>query len=80
MVINGYSTEEAIEKVTAVPVLARSETASATGESIDADEQTKGSGAYKEEERLIHELKEYVEELKESNLEKDRRIAEMEVV
>ena len=78
-VINGYSIEEAIEKVTAVPVLARSETASATGESIDADEQTKRlQELIRKKNGLIHELKEYVEELKESNLEKDRRIAEME--
>ncbi|MCC7576190.1 MAG: DUF460 domain-containing protein [Methanomethylovorans sp.] len=78
-VINGYSIEEAIEKVTAVPVPTRSETTSATGDSIDADEQTKRlQELIRQKNGLINELKEYVEELKEANLEKDRRIAEME--
>lgn len=78
-VINGYSIEEAIEKVTAVRVPARSETASATGESIDADEQTKRlQELIRQKNSLINELKEYVKDLKEANLEKDRRIAEME--
>lgn len=78
-VINGDSIEEAIEKVTAVPVPAKSETASAAGESIDVDEQTKRlQELVRQKNGMIHELKEYVQELKESNAGKDRRIAEME--
>jgi len=78
-VINGYSIEEAIEKVTAVPVPLRPETASASGESIDADEQTKKLQELIRQKNIkIHELKEYVQELKGLNSEKDRSIAEME--
>ncbi len=78
-VINGDSIEEAIEKVTAVPVPTRYEAASAPGEKIDADEQTKRlQELVRQKNGLIHELKEYVQELKESNSGKDWRIAEME--
>ncbi len=78
-VVNGCSIEEAIEKVTAVRIPARSEPAPAAGDGIDTDEQTKRlQELIRQKNGLIHELKEYVRKLKESNLEKDRLIAEME--
>lgn len=78
-VVNGDSIEEAIEKVTAVPVPVKSEAASAPVESIDADEHTKRlQELVRQKNGMIHELKEYVQELKEANAGKDRRIAEVE--
>nr|WP_321420658.1 DUF460 domain-containing protein [uncultured Methanomethylovorans sp.] len=77
-VINGASIEEAIEKVTAVPVSTRSETTYVPGENINADEQTKRlQELVRQKNGQIHELKEYMQELKESNSEKDRSITEM---
>ncbi|MGB3908077.1 MAG: DUF460 domain-containing protein [Methanomethylovorans sp.] len=78
-VINGDSIEEAIEKVTAVPVNRGSVTVSAPGACIDADEQIKKlQELIRQKNDMIHELKEYVQELKKTNSEKERIIGEME--